>query len=98
MWPESGSGYEANQYSPAGQAQRGWWLLQGLERGNRRALLMVGTLPALAAVILFGAGIAWVGHAAGWLVAGTLLLLAGFVGYLIVRGRISEWNRVRRRR
>jgi uncharacterized membrane protein len=28
MWPAEGSGFEADPYSPAGTAQRYWWLIQ----------------------------------------------------------------------
>ena len=28
MWPAEGSGFEADPYSPAGTAQRFWWLVQ----------------------------------------------------------------------
>lgn len=32
MWPDAGSGFEADPFSPAGTAQRGWWLSQALLR------------------------------------------------------------------
>lgn len=35
MWPESGSGFDASGFSPAGSAQKGWQLTQGLGRRSR---------------------------------------------------------------
>jgi hypothetical protein len=37
MWPEQGSGFEADPFSPAGTAQRQWWLINrlGRRRGTR---------------------------------------------------------------
>lgn len=43
MWPEPGSGYEANQYSPAGQIQREWWLIRRC-RDDWRAFALVALL------------------------------------------------------
>lgn len=65
MWPAAGSGFEANPYSPAGQAQRGWWLAQRLRRGewppprtDWRPLALIAAIPlgltvlvALAAIL-----------------------------------------------
>lgn len=54
MWPEPGSGFEANQYSPAGGAQRGWRVVRAANdaSGARsllgRGLLIIGILPVLA--------------------------------------------------
>ena len=41
MWPEKGSGFEANQYSPAGTSQREWWLIRAAGSGNRKARVLV---------------------------------------------------------
>jgi hypothetical protein len=41
MWPDKGSGFEASPFSPAGRAQRMWWMMQGARRGRtprRRAM------------------------------------------------------------
>ena len=32
MWPGKGSGFEADPFSPAGQAQRSWWALNAVRR------------------------------------------------------------------
>ena len=34
MWPDAGSGFEANQYSPAGTAQRQWRQMQRIGRSG----------------------------------------------------------------
>ena len=53
MWPEEGSGYEANQYSPAGTIQREWWFNRALaNRMPSRAWRLVFLLPV--SVIAFG--------------------------------------------
>ena len=43
-WPGAGSGFEADPFSPAGSAQRRWWLLWAAERGNPRARAMIAVL------------------------------------------------------
>lgn len=40
MWPAKGSGFDPSAFSPAGSAQRGWRLTQGLAR-NRRTRWLV---------------------------------------------------------
>lgn len=60
MWPEPGSGFEADPFSPAGTAQREGQFLQGLarRRGGRIALwtlagtVMVVPLAYLVTVIV----------------------------------------------
>lgn len=53
MWPEPGTGYEANQYSPAGQMQTQWLFLQGLRRRRYgRVLLRLFAVAAVAPVVL----------------------------------------------
>ena len=50
MWPEAGSGFEANQYSPAGTAQRQWWQIQRIGRSgdfSPSARLAIWALVAL---------------------------------------------------
>jgi hypothetical protein len=47
MWPSSGSGFEADPYSPAGTAQREWALTQGLGRsriGKLAVWIVLGVL------------------------------------------------------
>lgn len=43
MWPEKGSGFEADPFSPAGSAEREWGLIQRLPslRRNRRAMVLL---------------------------------------------------------
>lgn len=53
MWPEAGSGFEANQYSPAGALQRGWRVVRAANASGARSLLgrsllIIGILPVLA--------------------------------------------------
>ena len=55
MWPDSDSGFEADPWSPAGRAQREWWLLQGLtRRGSRPAVSIVlwAVIAVLALAVL----------------------------------------------
>jgi hypothetical protein len=62
MWPDAGSGFEANAWSPAGQSQRQWWFLRGLARGRRvplRPALLLAALPlAVIAVVALGSMLA----------------------------------------
>ncbi len=36
MWPAKDSGFEADPFSPAGSAQREWWLINAARRGGTR--------------------------------------------------------------
>ena len=47
MWPASGSGFQADPFSPAGSAQRGWWLIGPLWRRDAGAKKLI-VVPALA--------------------------------------------------
>ncbi|HEY8080995.1 MAG TPA: hypothetical protein VIE15_02815 [Acidimicrobiales bacterium] len=65
MWPEEGSGFEADPFSPAGTEQRRWLLLgQAANLGsNRRALKVLGlAVGFVAAVILISMGISALSH------------------------------------
>ena len=46
MWPEAGSGFEADPYSPAGTAQRGWWMISALSKRQVRTRRLLA-LPIL---------------------------------------------------
>jgi hypothetical protein len=61
MWSEPGSGFEANQYSPAGRMQRQWWFLRRAgqlsdrELAERAGWALRAALPVMVAVlVLFG--------------------------------------------
>ncbi len=47
MWPAKGSGFEADPFSPAGSAQRGWWLLNAARRGRTRRARTLGWIYLL---------------------------------------------------
>ena len=53
MWSEPGSGFEANQYSPAGQMQRQWWFIRraGRTRFGRPVITLVAAFWIAAIVI-----------------------------------------------
>ena len=53
MWPDSGSGFDASGFSPAGSAQRGYQFAQGLGRRRRtRWLVWVMLAWALSGIAL----------------------------------------------
>ena len=55
MWPGPGSGFEASPFSPAGTAQRVWWLIRGSARKRRtRWLIWVALAFVLSGPILLG--------------------------------------------
>jgi hypothetical protein len=51
MWPDKGSGFEANPFSPAGSAQRQWWAINAARRGGSRRVRSMGWLF----IVLIGA-------------------------------------------
>ena len=53
MWPESGSGFEADPFSPAGTAQREWILLQALGRSRYGKLAVWILLAVVVGVLTF---------------------------------------------
>jgi hypothetical protein len=51
MWPDAGSGFEADPFSPAGTAQREWLLTQALGR-SRYGKLVVWSILGLVGCVL----------------------------------------------
>jgi hypothetical protein len=51
MWPSSGSGFDADPFSPAGSAQREWFLIRRLG-GSRAGKSIALTLAAIIIVSL----------------------------------------------
>jgi len=64
MWSDAYSGFEANQYSPAGRMQRQWWFLRRAGRltdrelAERTSWALRSALPIMLAVALLAATIA----------------------------------------
>ena len=52
MWPARGSGFEADPHSPAGQAQRTWWMLNSRRRRSRGFDLAVNVLAWMLLLLL----------------------------------------------
>jgi hypothetical protein len=52
MWPESGSGFEADPFSPAGAAQREWMLTQRMGRSRWGRVLAWFLVAAIVGSIL----------------------------------------------
>jgi hypothetical protein len=60
MWPEEGSGFEADPFSPAGTAERRWLLIRnaGNIARNRSAMwILAGAIGFVAIVVLVGVAI-----------------------------------------
>jgi hypothetical protein len=57
MWPEAGSAFEADPFSPAGTAQRQWWLVRrGI--GYRGPVSFRVYLLLMTLLVVFVAGVA----------------------------------------
>jgi hypothetical protein len=52
MWPAPGSGFEADPFSPAGTAQREWWLIGRMGRRDTWPKKLI--VLALLAFVAFG--------------------------------------------
>jgi hypothetical protein len=57
MWPSKGAGFEADPFSPAGSAQRQWWLISAARRGSNRRTRRLGWLFVALIAIPVGVGL-----------------------------------------
>lgn len=52
MWSDPVSGFEANQYSPAGTAERQWLLIQRLGRTRRGRRVVTAVVVLLGLIVV----------------------------------------------